>query len=118
MQDRYTGDIGDFGKLGLLRRLSERLSIGVSWYLVPDESHNGDGQHIDYLTKNSFRACGPTLFDTLAQIVGSDQRKVTALENPTILSSVYYSEVLDFTAPRSLNGMLSAPPGTKTLWRS
>ena len=36
------------------------------------------------------------MFDTLAQIVGSDQRKVTALENPTILSSVYYSEVLDF----------------------
>ena len=30
MQDRYTGDIGDFGKLGLLRWLSTSLSIGVN----------------------------------------------------------------------------------------
>lgn len=30
MQNRYTGDIGDFGKLGLLRQLSTRLSIGVN----------------------------------------------------------------------------------------
>ena len=96
MQNRYTGDIGDFGKLGLLRRLSERLSIGVNWYLVPDESHNGDGQHIDYLTKNSFRACDPPLFDVLAKIVGSGQREVAALEDPAILSAVYYSDILNF----------------------
>ena len=51
MQDRYTGDIGDFGKLGLLRWLSTSLSIGVNWYLVPDESHNGDGRHTNYVTQ-------------------------------------------------------------------
>lgn len=47
MQNRYTGDIGDFGKLGLLRQLqlNTRLSIGVNWYLIPDESHNRDGHH-------------------------------------------------------------------------
>lgn len=96
MQNRYTGDIGDFGKLGLLRRLSTRLSIGVNWYLVPDESHNGDGQHIDYLTKNFFRACDPPLFDALGQIVNSAQRQVAALEDSAILSAVYYSDVLNF----------------------
>ena len=49
MQNRYTGDIGDFGKLGLLRVLhSAGLSIGVNWYLTPDETHNGDGRHIAY----------------------------------------------------------------------
>ena len=38
MQNRYTGDIGDFGKLGLLRQLRQTgLSIGVNWYLTPDE---------------------------------------------------------------------------------
>ena len=43
MQNRYTGDIGDFGKLGLLRVLQESgLTIGVNWYLVPDENHNSD----------------------------------------------------------------------------
>ena len=40
MQNQYTGDIGDFGKLGLLRVLQESgLTIGVNWYLVPDENH-------------------------------------------------------------------------------
>ena len=35
MQNRYTGDIGDFGKLGLLRVLQESgLTIGVNWYLA------------------------------------------------------------------------------------
>ena len=33
MQNRYAGDVGDFGKLGLLRQLtSTRLDIGVNWY--------------------------------------------------------------------------------------
>ena len=102
MQNRYAGDIGDFGKLGLLRQLqaSTQLSIGVNWYLVPDEGHNGDGQHIDYLTKNSFRECDPPLFDALFQVVTSGQRQVAALEAPAILPDdkvVYYSEVLDFS---------------------
>ena len=45
MQNRYTGDIGDFGKLGLLRQISEaEFSIGVNWYLTPDESHNGEAK--------------------------------------------------------------------------
>ena len=57
MQDRYTGDIGDFGKLGLLRQLtSTGLSIGVNWYRTPDETHNSDGLHIDYLQKEEFPA--------------------------------------------------------------
>ena len=35
MQDRYAGDIGDFGKIGLLKALyTQGLSIGVNWYRV------------------------------------------------------------------------------------
>ena len=46
MQNRYTGDIGDFSKLGLLRALSNAgLSIGLNWYLTPNETHNEDGKH-------------------------------------------------------------------------
>jgi hypothetical protein len=34
MQDRYTGDIGDFGKCSLLRNLTrDDLRLGVIWYL-------------------------------------------------------------------------------------
>ena len=33
MQDRYAGDVGDFGKFSLLKELSRRgLSIGINWY--------------------------------------------------------------------------------------
>ena len=52
MQDRYTGDLGDFSKLGILRALEMAgLSIGVNWYLTPDENHNGDGRHVKYLNQ-------------------------------------------------------------------
>ena len=39
MQNKYVGDVGDFGKYGLLRRLAcpefteSPLSLGVIWYL-------------------------------------------------------------------------------------
>ena len=39
--------LGDFSKLGLLRSLRPAgLSIGLNWYLTPDETHNGDGRHV------------------------------------------------------------------------
>lgn len=55
VQDRYAGDVGDFSKYGLLRWLTASvgehppLSLGVVWYLTPDESHNADGKHVSYL---------------------------------------------------------------------
>ena len=98
MQNRYTGDIGDFGKLGLLRQLSRTgLSIGVNWYLTPDETHNGDGRHIGYLKNDAFRTCDEQLWSVLGQIVDSGKRQVSALERPDILQASFYSRVLDFT---------------------
>ena len=102
MQNRYTGDIGDFGKLGLLRQLSRAgLSIGVNWYLVPDETHNGDGRHIGYLQKTDFRSCDEVLWHALGQIVTSGQRKVAALEESGLLPAVFCSKVLDFSSTTS-----------------
>lgn len=50
MQNRYTGDIGDFSKLGLLRVLSNAgFRIGLNSHLTPNETHNDDGKHIKYL---------------------------------------------------------------------
>ena len=98
MQNRYTGDIGDFGKLGLLRQLNRTgLSIGVNWYLIPDETHNGDGRHISYLKNGSFRACDEQLWSALGEIVDSGKREVSALERPDILQATFYSKALDFT---------------------
>jgi len=51
MQDRYVGDIGDYLKLSILRTLSPGYRLGVAWWLFPDEAHNGDGRHVDYLNR-------------------------------------------------------------------
>ncbi|MGD9970139.1 MAG: hypothetical protein AB7S65_06750 [Sulfuricurvum sp.] len=45
MQNRYTGDIGDFGKFLLLKHLFPAKAITTVWYLYPDETHNNDGSH-------------------------------------------------------------------------
>ena len=80
MQNRYAGDVGDFGKLGLLRQLiSSQLDIGVNWYLVPDECHNADGKHIGYITDTRYNGCDDSLRNSLKEIVNS-QRSVSALE--------------------------------------
>lgn len=100
MQNRYTGDIGDFAKLGLLRALQTAgLTIGVNWYLVPDESHNDDGRFTNY---PSLRSCDEALWDALKAILDEasldpDQRNVSKLQTDCILKAEFYSEPLDFT---------------------
>ena len=98
MQNRYTGDIGDFGKLGLLRALrTSGLSIGVNWYLVPNESHNEDGRYVQYLEDEAFRQCDETLWLELKQIIRSGQREVSALQNARLLDAVFFSDFLSFS---------------------
>lgn len=97
MQNRYACDIGDFGKFGLLRALSAAgLSIGLQWYLVPDETHNGDGRHTEYLEQDKYRACDEGLWLALKRIVATQRRGISALENEGILQAVYYSKILSF----------------------
>ncbi len=98
MQNRYTGDIGDFGKLGLLRDLQlTGLKIGVNWYLTPDEKYNHDGRHVGYLENESYRSCDAELWTELKHIVQSETRKVQALQSDQVLEAVYYTELLDFS---------------------
>jgi hypothetical protein len=91
MQDRYVGDIGDFVKLALLRSLSPNCNLGVVWYLIPDESHNNDGRHIDYLRKDDWRRLDPELFEGLKAIVASGERSVGALERSNLLRNCRYA---------------------------
>jgi len=103
MQDRYTGDIGDFSKLGILRVLQAAdLSIGLNWYLTPDETHNDDGRHVNYLQQDAFRSCDESLWLELKSIVETKQRKVQYLENDRILKAAYFSKRLDFTGTKKL----------------
>ena len=106
MQDRYTGDVGDFGKYGLLRALAgskTALRLGVVWYLFPNERHNADGKHVGYLkdTPNNhkrFRACDPDLYDALRSLVSADKRSVASVQAGGILpaDTVFYEPSLSF----------------------
>lgn len=95
MQNRYVGDVGDFGKIGLLREISRTgFCIGVNWYLAPDENHNADGKHIGFTTDPKYNGCDDYLRDSLKAIVSS-QRSVLALENKNFIpDAVYYHEML------------------------
>ena len=94
MQHRYVGDIGDFGKYGLLRALSmpeegERLSLGVVWYLTPD-GNGRDGRQTAYLdrttrTGRQLSACDPELYLELDRLVGEGRRNVPEIEASGIL---------------------------------
>jgi hypothetical protein len=68
MQDRFAGDIGDFGKYGLLRALARPpLRLGIIWYRTPNG--NSGGSRTDYLRKpERYRMCDPVLFDALVKI--------------------------------------------------
>ena len=75
MQDVYAFDVGDFGKLGLLRHLlagPRAPRLGVLWYATALPSAAQDGKHVGYLelaqrtpspASAQFRDCDPELFD-------------------------------------------------------
>ena len=112
MQNRYAGDVGDFGKYGLLRYLTGQrevaqsvlpIRLGVVWYLYPDESHNADGKYTGYLADEPanharYRACDPDLYDSLRQLVDSNSRSVAAVQRSRILpaDTLYYEPSLSF----------------------
>lgn len=94
MQDRYAGDVGDFGKLGMLRSLENSgLAVGVNWYLVGDESHNNDGKHVGYLDDKKFRGCDDDLLKELNSMLEQESRSVSGIEKLNLLKScTYYHE--------------------------
>ncbi|MDD4689326.1 MAG: hypothetical protein PHE51_06230 [Eubacteriales bacterium] len=55
MQDLYVGDIGDYGKYGLLREFNiYNLTLAVNWYkVVPKKlGIQDDGKYTNYLLKS------------------------------------------------------------------
>ncbi len=90
MQHRFVGDVGDFGKYGLLRALTgvwplsePRLTLGVVWYLPAGSIGSAaDGQKLTYLSQpDQFRGCDPRLYDTLGKL----DRSLGAVEASEIM---------------------------------
>ena len=123
MQDRYFGDIGDFAKYGLLRAVTAGkppLSLAVLWYLVPDERHNKDGRHIDYLDPTEenpgLSASATRLYDKLGELVRTGVRRVSAVPEHNLLppGTTYHDRRLDYShvpraeRPRCVSWLTSA----------
>lgn len=97
MQNMYVGDIGDYGKYGLLRAIMPSIhKLGIVWYLVPNESHLNDGKHIDYLSSLKYIDCDRELFLSLKDLISSGKRNVSQITQSPIFNAhtTYYSDSL------------------------
>ncbi len=96
MQNKYVGDIGDFGKYGLLRALcgvrasdgGKELSLGIVWYFVKDKG-------VSYLDNpDGLRSCDRDLCDALSRIVKGQRRSVASIRVSRIFpdGTVFFAE--------------------------
>ena len=102
MQDRYAGDVGDFGKLGLLQELERAgFTIGVNWYkaLPPSElDQNGNFKNKDgkHKIKEAYFVCDEPLAKTLLEISESGSRSIEKLERAGLLNhAIYYNQFVN-----------------------
>jgi hypothetical protein len=97
MQNRYAGDVGDFGKFALLRALAFDRRVGIIWYLTSEiREKTSDGKHLGYLCKpDRFRKLDCELFDQLNSFCNEftkspKLRSVRQLEQYGLLNSATY----------------------------
>ena len=104
MQDRYSGDIGDFLKLALLDVIPPSKRLAVCWWLHPDESHNDDGRHVSYLSKpDQWKLIAPFLFDDLVNLVRIGNRSVSGLESIIGGSAIFHRTTIPTKRARFQN---------------
>ena len=95
MKNQYVGDIGDYGKYGLLRFLASRgIQIGVNWYLTVDDS-SADGKFTKYLEKSSEDIYDLDLYKALKRIAFRKKKTVQMVEDSGIIPGAsFYNEFL------------------------
>ena len=96
MKNQYFGDVGDFGKYGLLKAIKDNnLKIGVNWYLTKDDEKT-DGKHINYLNKPEFRICDSVLCSFLHNSIFENRRSVKEIYSYKEFENyIFYDEVID-----------------------
>lgn len=95
MKNQYVGDIGDYGKYGLLRFLaSHGIKIGVNWYLTENDGST-DGKFTTYLKNPADRVYDPELFDALQNIADHPDKTVKMIKQAGIIPDAeFFGEML------------------------
>jgi hypothetical protein len=94
MKNQYIGDVGDYGKYGLLRFLADKgVKIGVNWYLTEGEDNFGKDR--DYLKReDKFRPYDPKLFESMKAL--QSERNVARIKELGIIpNAIYFDEPLN-----------------------
>lgn len=100
MKNQYAGDVGDYTKLGVLRGLEKAgFSIGLNWYLTPDEPEHSktltDGKHKSYL-KCACDTPDVYLHSILEKIGLSRNRSVARLERAKLFEkALFWNKLLE-----------------------
>jgi hypothetical protein len=114
MQDRYIGDVGDFGKYLLLNDIYNiskgSIRLGINWFYVSgkNEGETEGGKPVTTVTpvfnylsdknkySNKYCTCFPELYRQLKNIVDNDRRNIKEIENNSVLpiGTVFYSKPL------------------------
>jgi hypothetical protein len=91
VKDQYVGDVNDYRKFALLRRLAATgLRVGVCWMLTPGDERN-DGRKTGYLTQPVMRRHDPELFDRLGPIATAvAPRRLPLIEQGGLVPGAVY----------------------------
>ena len=90
MQDRYAGDIGDYGKFALLKSVENAgLRLGVNWYKFKTA---GTEKQVNerYLISEDHNSYDPELAKKLFAISKSENRSIKTLQNAKLLETEHY----------------------------
>ena len=95
MKNQYVGDVGDYGKYGLLRFLAEHgITIGINWYLTKNDG-SADGKFTKYLDKSEDKKYDPFIFTELKTLAGRKDKSVQMVEAAELIpGAVYYNSEL------------------------
>ena len=95
MKNQYFGDVGDYGKYGLLRFLAKHgISLAINWYLTPDDVSN-DGNIRGYLEDAKNRIYDPELYDTLREMRVRHEKDVQSFARREMIpGAIYYGEIV------------------------
>lgn len=91
MKNQYIGDVGDYGKYGLLRFLAKKgVKIGVNWYLTkcdPTVNHGNDNK---YLENGGNGVYDEELFDAMKSLAHKERKSVADIEKRGLIPGAKY----------------------------